>query len=266
MNRASPNDAAAIFELDAVSHAVPGRQILAPLSLTLAPSRICGLIGPNGSGKSTLMRLLAQQMAPAGGRIRLKGRPFSEWSDREFARQIAYMPQFTPRSDGMNVRELVALGRYPWHGMLGRFTSEDAGKVEDAIRRTGLEPLAHRIVDSLSGGERQRAWLALMLAQDTSCLLLDEPTSALDIAHETGVLDLVRELSRERGVAVVVVLHDINLAARICDDIVALRDGRKIAHAPAHDIMRADTLADIYGLPIGIIPHPTRGAPLSYVL
>lgn len=257
---------APIFELDGVSFAVPGRQILAPLSLALPPGRICGLIGPNGSGKSTLMRLLARQMAPAAGRIRFRGRPFAEWSERAFARHVAYMPQFTPRSDGMNVRELVALGRYPWHGMLGRFTSEDAGKVDDAIRRTGLEALAHRIVDSLSGGERQRAWLALMLAQDTECLLLDEPTSALDVAHETGMLDLVRELGRERGAAVVVVLHDINLAARICDDIVALRDGRVIAHSAAHDIMQPDTLAAIYGVPMGIIPHPTRGEPLSYVL
>jgi iron complex transport system ATP-binding protein len=265
-NHASRDGGAAIFELDGVSYAVPGRQILAPLSLALPPGRICGLIGSNGSGKSTLMRLLARQLAPASGSLRFRGRVYREWSEREFARNVAYMPQFTPRSDGMNVRELVALGRYPWHGMLGRFTREDAGKVEDAIRRTGLEPLAYRIVDSLSGGERQRAWLALMLAQDTSCLLLDEPTSALDVAHETGMLDLVRELSRERGTAVVVVLHDINLAARICDDIVALRDGRVIAHAGAHDLMRPETLAAIYGVPMGIIAHPTRGEPLSYVL
>lgn len=257
---------APIFELDGVSYAVPGRQILAPLSLALAPGRICGLIGPNGSGKSTLMRLLARQAAPAGGAIRFKGRAYADWSEREFARHVAYMPQFTPRTDGMSVRELVALGRYPWHGMLGRFTSEDAGKVENAIRRTGLVPLAHRIVDSLSGGERQRAWLALMLAQDTHCLLLDEPTSALDVAHETGMLDLVREIGHERGAAVVIVLHDINLAARVCDDIVALRDGRVIAHAPAHDIMQPGTLKAIYGVPMGIIPHPTRGEPLSYVL
>jgi iron-chelate-transporting ATPase len=257
---------APLFELDGACFEVPGRQILAPLSLTLPPGRICGLIGPNGSGKSTLLRLLARHLAPSRGTIALGSRPLAEWSDRDFARHVAYMPQFTPRSDGMTVRELVALGRYPWHGMLGRFTSADAAKVEEAIDRTGLSPLANRIVDSLSGGERQRVWLALMLAQDTRCLLLDEPTSALDLAHETGMLELIRDLARERGIAVVIVLHDINLAARICDDIVALRDGEVIVHAGAHEVMTPGTLAAIYGVPMGIMPHPTRGEPLSYVL
>ncbi len=255
-----------LFHLSGVRFSVPGRVILEPLDLGLAPGRIYGLIGPNGSGKSTLVKMLARQIQPSGGTISFDDKPLSDWSDRTFARRVAYMPQFTPAADGMNVRELVSLGRFPWHGTLGRFTEQDAEKVEAAITRTGLEPFAERLVDTLSGGERQRVWLALMLAQDTSCILLDEPTSALDIAHEGEVLSLVQEISRERGVTVVVVLHDINLAARTCDDIVALRAGKLVAHGPATEIMAPETLAEIYGVPMGVLPHPTRGEPIAYVL
>ncbi|MEN2428988.1 ATP-binding cassette domain-containing protein, partial [Chromobacterium vaccinii] len=117
------------------------------------------------------------------------------------------------------------IGRYPWHGALGRFSHEDRARVEEAIAQVGLKPLAARLVDSLSGGERQRAWLAMLVAQNSRCLLLDEPTSALDIAHQVEVLALIQRLSRERGLTVIAVLHDINMAARYCDHLVALRDG-----------------------------------------
>jgi iron-chelate-transporting ATPase len=261
--------AAPLWELEDVAFAVPGRDILAPLTLRLAPGRVYGLIGPNGSGKSTLLRILARQLRPTGGTVRFEGRPLDTWTDRAFARRVAYMPQFTPAANGMTVRELVSLGRFPWHGALGRFTAADAAKVEAAIARTGLAGLAGRSVDSLSGGERQRAWTALMIAQDAGCLLLDEPTSALDIAHQFDVLGLVRSLADEpqgRGVAVVVVLHDVNLAARTCDDLIALGAGRVVAHGPAAEIMRPETLAAIYGLPMGVMAHPARREPLAYVL
>lgn len=254
------------FDLSDVRFSVPERDILHPLSLSLEAGRIHGLIGPNGSGKSTLVKMLARQLSPSGGTIRFDGKPLAEWSDRSFARNVAYMPQFTPPADGMNVRELVSLGRFPWHGTLGRFTPEDGEQVEKAIGRTKLGPLAERVVDTLSGGERQKVWLALMLAQATQCILLDEPTSALDVAHEAAMLALVRETSRERGVTVVVVLHDINLAARTCDDIIALRTGRLVAHGGVHDIMQPHVLGEIYGVPMGVLPHPTRGDPIGYML
>ncbi|MDR6872159.1 iron complex transport system ATP-binding protein [Bosea sp. BE125] len=246
--------------------AVPGRDILKPLSLALEPGRIHGLIGPNGSGKSTLVKLLARQLAPSAGSARFAGLPLEHWRDRAFARRVAYMPQFTPAADGMSVRELVALGRFPWHGTLGRFTAEDAQHVEQALARTDLLGMAQRMVDTLSGGERQRAWLALMFAQAGDCILLDEPTSALDIAHEAQMLKLVREISRERGATVIVVLHDINLAARSCDDILALRDGRLVAHGPVAAIMQPDVLGAIYGVPMGVMPHPSRDELIGYVL
>jgi iron complex transport system ATP-binding protein len=176
------------------------------------------------------------------------------------------MPQFTPPAESMTVRELVGLGRFPWHGALGRFSAYDAAKVEKALEQTDLLPLAKRLVDSLSGGERQRAWLAMMLAQDTRCLLLDEPTSALDIAHQVEMLALVRELSRERGIGVVVVLHDVNMAARYCDEIIALRSGRMVARGTPDEIVDPPMLDRIYGLAMGVMPHPATGVPISYVI
>src|SRR5699024_8959874 len=160
---------------------------------------IYGLIGPNGSGKSTLVKILAGQQPASRGYVSFAGARLEDWGGRAFARKVAYLPQFPPAADGMTIRELVALGRFPWHGTLGRFTDRDRASLERALKQTDMLPMAHRLVDSLSGGERQRAWLAMMLAQDADCLLLDEPTSALDIAHQVEVLTLVRALARERG-------------------------------------------------------------------
>ncbi|MDE1566751.1 ATP-binding cassette domain-containing protein [Aquabacter sp. P-9] len=256
-----------LWEAAGLAFRAGGRDILHPLDLSLAAGQVHGLLGPNGSGKSTLMKLLARQQVASAGEVRFEGRPLSAWSGRAFARKVAYMPQFTPAAEGMSVRELVALGRYPWHGALGRFGAGDAAAVEAALRRTDLLPFSDRLVDSLSGGERQRAWLALMLAQGTRCLLLDEPTSALDIAHQIEVLAIVRDLARSgTDMSVVVVLHDINLAVRTCDTLVALKGGRLIAKGSPRDIMEPETLRDIYGLPIGVMPHPVTGEPLGYVL
>lgn len=258
---------APLWEAAGLAFRAGGRDILYPLDLSLAAGQVHGLLGPNGSGKSTLMKLLARQQVASAGEVRFEGRPLSAWGGRAFARKVAYMPQFTPAAEGMTVRELVSLGRYPWHGALGRFGAGDAAAVEAALRRTSLLGFSDRLVDSLSGGERQRAWLALMLAQGTRCLLLDEPTSALDIAHQIEVLAIVRDLARSgTDMSVVVVLHDINLAVRTCDTLVALKGGRLIANGAARDIMEPEILRDIYGLPIGVMPHPVTGAPLGYVL
>ncbi|WP_213976184.1 ATP-binding cassette domain-containing protein, partial [Serratia marcescens] len=177
----------ATFALDNASFAVPGRVLLQPLSLSFPQGKVCGLIGHNGSGKSTLLKLLGRHHAPSGGQVLLNRQPLAQWDSKSFARQVAYLPQQLPAAEGMTVRELVAVGRYPWHGALGRFGANDRQLVEEAIALVGLKPFASRLVDSLSGGERQRAWLAMMVAQDSRCLLLDEPTSALDIAHQVEV-------------------------------------------------------------------------------
>ena len=241
------------FALRNISFRVPGRTLLHPLSLTFPAGKVTGLIGHNGSGKSTLLKMLGRHQPPSEGEILLD------------AHKVAYLPQQLPPAEGMTVRELVAIGRYPWHGALGRFGAADREKVEEAISLVGLKPLAHRLVDSLSGGERQRAWIAMLVAQDSRCLLLDEPTSALDIAHQVDVLALVHRLSQERGLTVIAVLHDINMAARYCDYLVALRGGEMIAQGTPAEIMRGETLEMIYGIPMGILPHPAGAAPVSFV-
>ncbi|WP_052402993.1 ATP-binding cassette domain-containing protein [Muricoccus aerilatus] len=253
------------FTLEGPSFSVEGRTLLHPLSLSLPAGKVIGLIGHNGSGKSTLLKLLARQQAPTAGTVRYGARPLAAWRQRDLARTIAYLPQHTAPAEGMLARELVALGRYPWHGMLGRFTDADRDRVAEAMRLTGIEELADRQVDTLSGGERQRVWLAMLVAQDAECLLLDEPISALDIAHQVEVLSLVRRLGHEFGKSVVLVLHDVNMAARYCDEILALKGGRLVAHGTPAEIMTEPCLEMIYGLPLGVQPHPETGIPMSYV-
>jgi iron-chelate-transporting ATPase len=255
----------ATFTLENVSFQVPGRTLLHPLSLTFPPGQVTALIGHNGSGKSTLLKMLGRHHAASTGQVRLNDQAVESWNSKAFARHVAYLPQQLPAAEGMTVRELVAIGRYPWHGALGRFGQEDRQRVEEAIMQVGLKPFAGRLVDSLSGGERQRAWLAMMVAQNSRCLLLDEPTSALDIAHQVDVLALIQKLSRQHGLTVISVLHDINMAARYCDHLVALRAGTMIAQGGPQDIMQPEVLGEIYGIPMGIMPHPQGGAPVSFV-
>ncbi|MEN4694350.1 Fe3+-hydroxamate ABC transporter ATP-binding protein FhuC [Pantoea agglomerans] len=260
-----PHAEEATFTLKNASFEVPGRTLLQPLSLTFPPGKVTGLIGHNGSGKSTLLKMLGRHHAASSGEVLLNQQPVGRLNSKAFARQVAYLPQQLPAAEGMTVRELVAIGRYPWHGALGRFGQEDRDRVEDAIAQVGLNAFAGRLVDSLSGGERQRAWLAMMVAQNSRCLLLDEPTSALDIAHQVEVLALIKALSQQRGLTVIAVLHDINMAARYCDHLVALRQGAMIAEGDAEAIMQPEVLGAIYGIPMGILPHPQGGAPVSFV-
>ncbi|SDP62476.1 iron complex transport system ATP-binding protein [Rhodoferax sp. OV413] len=252
-----------LYSLRDVRFAVPGRELLHGLTLDLPARRAIALIGHNGSGKSTLLKLLARQQPPSGGSISFQGDPLAQWSDRAFARKVAYLPQTTPEASGMLVRELVALGRYPWHGALGRFGPTDRRKVAEAIELTDIGHYADRLVDTLSGGERQRVWLAMMVAQDAQCLLLDEPISALDIAHQVEVLSLVHRLAREKGVAVVVVLHDVNMAARFCDEIIALHSGRLIARGTPAAIMQPGELQHIYGIQMEVLTQHATGKPVA---
>lgn len=249
------------FSLQGVSVTVPGRTILQPLHLDLVAGKTIGLIGHNGSGKSTLVRLLARQVRPSTGQILFDGRRLDDLSNREFAKRLAYLPQQTPVSAGTSVRDLVKFGRYPWHGPLGAFGRLDEEKVREALELTRTEKLADRAVETLSGGEQQRAWIAALVAQDTRCLLLDEPISALDIAHQIAVLDLVQTLCKARGLSIVIVLHDINMASRYCDEIIALRDGSLIARGSPDDIMTPDHLKGIYGVAFTIHRATDGGRP-----
>jgi ferric hydroxamate transport system ATP-binding protein len=258
-------EASQAMVLENVGFEVPGNVVLKPLNLNLTGQGVTGLIGQNGSGKSTLLKILARQQPATRGSISFGGRPLQSWGERDFARKVAYLPQHTPLAAGLKVRELVALGRYPWHGAFGRFGQADREKVEEAMALTSTDSVADRMVDTLSGGERQRVWLAMLIAQDARLLLLDEPISALDVAHQVGVLTLVRSLSLEKGVAVVVIIHEINMAARFCDEIIALKDGRMIAHGPPDEFMTATRLEEIYDVAMGVFKHPDTGAAVAYV-
>jgi iron-chelate-transporting ATPase len=252
------------YELVDACFAIAGRMLLHPLSARFSPGVVTGLIGHNGSGKSTLLKLLARQQSATGGTVLYGGRPVEGWRARDLAREVAYLPQQPPAAAGMKVRELVALGRYPWHGALGRFSAADAEAVAEALVLADVEIFGDRMLDELSGGERQRVWIAMLLAQQARWLLLDEPTSALDVAHQIEVLALVRRLSERNGLGVIVVLHDVNMAARFCDDMVALKGGRLIARGAPQDIVARDQLRSIYGVAMEVLQHPVTGAPLAF--
>ncbi|ACO81122.1 iron(III)-siderophore ABC transporter ATP-binding protein [Azotobacter vinelandii CA] len=254
-----------MFELNDVSFHLAGRRLLQQISLQLPQGQTVGLIGHNGSGKSTLVKLLARQLEPTGGRLRLDGRPLNEWPEREFARHVAYLPQRLPAVENLTVRELVGFGRYPWHGPLGRFGADDRLHVERALELTGAAGFAERPAERLSDGERQRVWLAMLLAQNTRYLLLDEPSSAPDPAHQVEILDLLRDLGRHLGLGVVMVLHDINMAARYCDRLVALHGGRLLASGPPSALMNPATLEALYSIPMHVLQHPEAGQPVAVV-
>ncbi|QXI25856.1 ATP-binding cassette domain-containing protein [Pseudomonas vanderleydeniana] len=261
---AAPAGSDELYRLQGVSVRVGSRTLLQPMDLSLRQGRIYGLIGHNGSGKSTLLKLLARQHPASAGLLQLGGKPVQGWSSRDFARQIAYLPQQPPEVDGLLVRELVALGRHPWHGVLGRFGAEDRQWVEQAMHATDVAQYAERAVDSLSGGERQRAWIAMLVAQNCRCMLLDEPTSALDIGHQLAVLELVRELCRQRGMGAVIILHDVNMAARFCDEIIALREGRLQLQISAGQMLHEDHLQQVYGVPMGVLSDPASGRLIGF--
>lgn len=253
------------FTVSGLNFEIEGRRLLSNIELGFRAGEISALVGHNGSGKSTLLKLLARQVKAPAGAIRYAGMTETEINGRAFSRSVAYLPQDVSAAAGMTVRELVACGRYPWHGALGRFTETDKAKVEEAIEMTHIAPLADRLVETLSGGERQRAWIAMLMAQDSECLLLDEPTSALDIAHQMDVLSLVRRLSREKGLSVIVVLHDINMAARFCDRIFALKGGELVASGTPDELMTGPMLKAIYGIDMDVTRHPVLDIPLAYV-
>jgi ferric hydroxamate transport system ATP-binding protein len=255
----------AAFSVQKTGLAIDGSVILSDVTLGFPAGEVVALVGRNGSGKSSLLKILARQVLPTSGSISYNGRHLRHFQERAFARSVAYLPQDVSAGSEMTIRELVACGRYPWHGALGRFSKIDREKVNEALRATQIENFADRIVGTLSGGELQRAWIAMLIAQDANCLLLDEPTAALDVAHQIEVLSLVRRLAHEGGRSVVIVMHDINMAARFCDRIHALKHGKVVASGPPGDILAPNVLHDIYGINMDVIRTPNLTHPLAYV-
>ena len=253
------------FAVQNIGLVIDRRAILSDVTLDFPDGEVVALVGHNGSGKSSLLKILARQIIPTTGSVYYGSQDLWNFKDRAFARSVAYLPQDVSSGLEMTVRELVACGRYPWHGALGRFSKTDHEKVDAALQATQIESLVERIVGTLSGGERQRAWIAMMIAQDANCLLLDEPTAALDVAYQIEVLSLVRRLAHEGRRSVVIVLHDINMAARFCDRIHALKAGTVVASGPPNDILVPKVLHDIYGIDMDVISSPKLANPLAYV-
>jgi iron complex transport system ATP-binding protein len=230
--------------------------LLNGVDFALPPNSVTGLIGPNGAGKSTLVKALARQQVLSAGELLLQGQPHARFNERAFARQVAYLPQTVPVAPGLTVDEVVCLGRFPWHGALGAFTAKDRAAVDAALERTGTTGFAPRFIDSLSGGERQRCWIAMLVAQQARVLLLDEPVSALDARHQISIMALVRDIAREAGVSVLVVLHDVNLAVHHCDHITALKAGSVAWQGAAPALMDPQVLQEIYDTPMSVLGAP----------
>lgn len=254
-----------MFELEGVTIAHDGRVVLDVEQLSLRTDAFTVILGHNGSGKSTLMGALARQHRPTQGRILLNGQPLDDYSSRAFAKMVAFLPQRLPDVPGLSVRELCGLGRFPWLGALGRWRPEDDRIVDTALERTGLTRFADHPADRLSGGERQRAWIAMLLAQQAPVLMLDEPISALDLAHQLEVLRLLRSLRDTAGCGVIVILHEVNLAARFADRIVALKHGRVCFDGTPAALMRPEVLSGLYGVGIQMVEHPSRATPVAVI-
>lgn len=230
--------------------------VLEALSLDIGEGEVVALVGPNGSGKSTLLRALGRVLKPKTGVVYLDGRVMREWPTREVARRLALLPQGPTLANDMTVEELVRMGRSPHQGILGIPTRADEEAVQRAIRDTSIDALTGRQVSALSGGERQRVWLAMALAQQPQVLLLDEPTTFLDLNHQLEVLDLVRDFNRQRGLTVVMVLHDLNQAARYANRMVVLKQGRIYADGEPREVLTRDTLREVFGVEAHVMPGP----------
>jgi ABC-type cobalamin/Fe3+-siderophores transport system ATPase subunit len=247
---------------DALTVAYGDREVLHRVDLIPPPGKVTAIVGPNGCGKSTLLKAIARVLSPADGAVWLDGQSIHRVPTRQVARQIGLLPQSTVAPEQLTVADLVARGRYPHRGPFGRWTDADRTAVEDALAATGTGELRDRPVDELSGGQRQRAWIAMVLAQQTPLLLLDEPTTYLDLAHRLEVLRLLRRLNARRGVTVVMVLHDLHEAARYADHLVAMSDGRILAEGRPADIVTPALVHRVFGVACTTIPDPVTGSPL----
>jgi iron complex transport system ATP-binding protein len=238
------------------------RTVVDGLDLDVVTGTVTAVIGPNGCGKSTLLRALGRLLRPSAGQVVLDGRRIDRTPTREVAKVLGVLPQAPTAPEGLTVADLVARGRHPHQSWYRQWSADDEDAVARALEWTGIADLAERPVDELSGGQRQRAWISMALAQGTDLLLLDEPTTFLDLAHQVEVLELVRRLHREVGRTVVMVLHDLNLAARYADRLVAMRGGRIVAAGDPRDVVTEELLAEVFGLDARVIADPVVGSPL----
>lgn len=226
------------------------------LNVSIAPGSITAIIGANGSGKTTLLKALARLQKPSSGAVLIGDKNIATVSPREFAKQVGLLSQHPIAPEGITIRELVMRGRYPHQKLIGRTSISELTKVEDVIGRAGLSALADRKLSELSGGQRQRAWVAMALAQESDFLLLDEPTTFLDLSHQLEVLDLLSSLNQERGMTVVMVIHDLNMAARFCSNFILVADGKVLAQGSPEEVLTSKNIATAFKILARIIQDP----------
>lgn len=248
--------------VEAATIGYENRVVVHDMTLEIPSGKITTIVGANACGKSTLLRAMARLLKVKAGRVLLDGRPIDAIGSREVATVLGLLPQTPVSPEGIAVADLVGRGRYPHQGWFRRWTEQDEVAVQTALAATDILDLADRPVDELSGGQRQRVWIAMALAQETDVLLLDEPTTFLDVAHQVEVLDLLTDLNRSRGTTIVMVLHDLNLAARYTDHLVALREGRLVAQGPPADVVTPELVAEVFGMTAQVIADPVSGTPL----
>ncbi|MBC9733217.1 ABC transporter ATP-binding protein [Nocardioides marmotae] len=246
---------------DALTLAYGERTISTGLDLAVPDRAFTAIVGANACGKSTLLRALVRLLEPASGRVVLDGRDLATLRAKAVARELGFLPQRLVPVEGIRVAQLVRRGRYPHQSLLGTWTEADEAAVDRAMVAAGVTGLATRTVEELSGGQAQRVWIAMVLAQESSYLLLDEPTTFLDVAHQYELLGLLARL-RDEGRTIVTVLHDLNQACRYADHLVAMKDGRIVAQGAPAEIMDAALVEHVFGLACVVVPDPVAGTPM----
>ncbi|MBF4459108.1 ABC transporter ATP-binding protein [Pseudoclavibacter sp. VKM Ac-2867] len=238
------------------------RVVIDELDLLVPPGKVTAIVGANACGKSTLLRSMSRLLAPRDGHVLLDGKEVHKTPAKQLARILGLLPQSPIAPEGITVADLVGRGRHPHQSILSRWSHDDDLAVAAALEATETTALADRHVDELSGGQRQRVWIAMALAQQTDLLLLDEPTTFLDVSHQIEVLDLLTDLNQSRGTTIVMVLHDLNLAARYADHLIALADGGLHAAGEPGDVLTVDTVRAVFGLESLVVQDPVSGRPL----
>lgn len=242
--------------------------IIEELSISIPMGQITTIIGPNGCGKSTFLKTLGRILGIKKGCIYLDGEDIHKLPTRELARKLAILPQTPQAPDGLTVEELVSYGRFPYQKGMGRLKKEDREIVSWAIHATGLGGFEDRATSDLSGGQRQRVWIAMALAQETEVILLDEPTTYLDMAYQLEILELLESLNKEHGCTILMVLHDLNLASKFADHMIAFKEGRMIKAGTPEEVMNRETLREVFEIEAAIVADPVSGRPIcmSYQL
>ncbi|MBL89011.1 MAG: hypothetical protein CL517_01895 [Actinobacteria bacterium] len=239
-----------------------GPKIIEDLNVVIPNGEVTAIIGPNGCGKSTLLKALARILTPDKGIVFLDGTDIRNVPTREVARKLGILTQNQRAPEAVSVYDLVRRGRYPHQGIFDQWSREDENAVDRALETTGLRDYKEKLVDELSGGQKQRVWIAMILAQDTKLMLLDEPTTHLDMPHQMEILEMLLKLSVDEDRTVVLVLHDINMAARYCSNLIALREGKILVSGRPSEVVTTEMVDSIFGVKALVIEDPVTGSPL----